>query len=68
MTPLTFREQCQYRFLTLWSDYTHAEAMQRIAGERLQAIVDERRNSFDVVNYRRHREAALKHTRRVKVC
>jgi hypothetical protein len=68
MTPLSFRERCSYHWLTAMCDLSHAEAMQRIAGERLQTIVDERRNSFDVVNYRRHRAAALKHTRRVKVC
>jgi hypothetical protein len=34
-----------------------------LAKRKLARMVEERRNSFDVVNYRRHRAAALKHTR-----
>lgn len=35
-----------------------------LARRRLQRMVDAGRESFEVVNYRRHRAAALKHTRR----
>jgi hypothetical protein len=36
---------------------------QWLAKRRLQRIVEARRNSFEVIDYRRRRQAALKHTR-----
>jgi hypothetical protein len=36
------------------------EVRRYFAQRKLARMVEERRNSFDVVNYRRHREAALK--------
>lgn len=40
-----------------------ARARQRQAEQRLQLMVDERRQRFDVADYRRRRDAMLKHTR-----
>lgn len=36
---------------------------QWIAIRRLNRLVEQRRNSFEVLDYRRRRAAALKHTR-----
>jgi hypothetical protein len=41
-----------------WID--QAGARQRLAQQQLQRMVDERRQSFDVADYRRRRAAALK--------
>jgi hypothetical protein len=47
---------------TLIAYFAHRK-IQRLAKARLQRLIDERRNSDEVVSYRVRRKAALKYTR-----
>lgn len=55
---LTFREQCEYRVMTWWNNYSHAEALQKIFSERLDRMVEANRTSFRIQDYAKRREAA----------